>query len=83
MIAERIRKDQEYKQWLEDEKKKRIIKRCEDKVRDAVMKAKACKLHHHVLVLMAISPRLDRRCLWLDHGGVDSFVPSARRLRGE
>lgn len=35
MIAERIRKDQEYKQWLEDEKKKRIIKRCEDKVRDA------------------------------------------------
>lgn len=39
------------------------------------MKAKACKLHHHVLVLMAISPRLDRRCLWLDPGGVDSFVP--------
>lgn len=33
MIAERIRKDQEYRQWLEDEKRKRILRRCEEKVR--------------------------------------------------
>jgi hypothetical protein len=32
-IADRIRKEEEYRQWLEDQKKMRIVQRCQEKVR--------------------------------------------------